>query len=678
MASAITTAFLLAAGLGFFAWTLQRRLRPLFFARKDVRWDRAPERADALVAFGLGQARMPQKPELRAGIAHIFIFVAFIAAQIGTLTIFARGFMPNFNFPGLGSETALGQNYLFVKDVVTLLGTLGVTAFLSMRLIEKKERMTLSWEGWFILLMILGVLWTDQLIGAGELTLAHARPGYTPVTSFTANVMNALFSESSVEMIAMASMWAHMIVVLVFLNFLPYGKHFHIITGLPDVYFKRLTPTGKLATIDLENSEKFGTETALDLSWKEMFDTYSCTECGRCQTYCPTYVTGKPLSHKELNRTLKGHLNEIAPSLPLPLMMLRNAGAQAGSAPALPELPKLAGNIVPDETIWACTTCGWCEQACPVFIENVPRIVDMRRNLVLMESRFPPEAARVFKGMEGQGNPWGMGANKRAEWCADLEVPIAANMKEANEKFEYLFFVGCAGSFDERQKKVSRALIKILKQASVSFCILGEEETCTGDSARRLGNEYLFQALAQQNVETMKQYEVTKIITQCPHCFNTLLNEYPDFGGHYKVLHHAQVIEQLVADGKIKPGAAQLEVPVTYHDSCYLTRHNGVTDAPRKALSSIPGLNIVEMPRNREQGFCCGAGGGRMWLEEKIGQRVNQNRVDEAAATLGEKGGVVATACPFCLTMIKDGVNETGREGTIVTKDIAEIVAETI
>ena len=276
--------------------------------------------------------------------------------------------------------------------------------------------------------------------------------------------------------------------------------------------------------------------------------------------------------------------------------------------------------------------------------------------------------------MEGQGNPWGMGSNRRAEWCADLEIPIAASLSpEALAGFEYLFFVGCAGSFDERQKKVSRALVKILRSAGVSFCILGEEETCNGDSARRLGNEYLFQALAQQNVETLNKYGFKKIITQCPHCFNTLGNEYPQFGGYFKVLHHSEVIAQLIEDGRLKPGQSELG-DVTYHDSCYLARHNGISEAPRQSLVAL-GIRIKEMERNRTETFCCGAGGGRMWLEETFGQRINQNRVDEAAQTLGGKG-TVATSCPFCLTMIKDGIGETGRSESLQARDIAELVAE--
>ncbi len=507
-----------------------------------------------------------------------------------------------------------------------------------------------------------------------------------------------------------AGVLLHIAIVMAFLNFLPLGKHFHIITGLPTVFFQRLTPQGQLSKLDLENGEKFGVAKLTDLSWKEILDTYSCTECGRCQTYCPTYDTGKPLTHKEVNRAIRHHAQQVAEQLPLPMRQLLRgmnrirpvAGgghAEVGHAQADPatgsegafasglqlpaemleKLPPLVGEggVLPDETVWACTTCGWCEQACPVFIEQLPRIVDMRRNLVLMESRFPDEAARVFKGMETQGNPWGMGSNRRAEWCADLEIPVAAAMDpQALAGMEYLFFVGCAGSFDERQKKVSRALVKILRAAGVSFCILGEEETCNGDSARRLGNEYLFQALAQQNVETLNRYGVKKIITQCPHCFNTLGNEYPQFGGHFKVLHHSEVIAQLVADGRLRPGEAALETEVTYHDSCYLARHNGISEAPRQALVSL-GIKVREMERNRSETFCCGAGGGRMWLEETLGQRINQNRVEEAAQTLGGKG-TVATSCPFCLTMIKDGIAETGRSEQMEAKDIAELVAQSL
>jgi Fe-S oxidoreductase len=731
MAPVLATIFILA-GLGVFLWTVSYRIRPLLFARKDVRWDDPASRTEKLLEYGFGQKRMPAKPERSAGMAHIWIFVAFLVAQLGTLTSFGLAYDANFHLPFLSHEARIGQWYLFVKDMIDVLGTLGVAVFLYYRLVQKKERMTLSWEGPFILCMILGVLWTDVVIDAAILAKSAGEvPWYLPVSGRVASWFLYGMSPGAAQNVITVGVLLHIAIVMAFLNFLPLGKHFHIITGLPTVYFQRLTPQGQLSKLDLEHSEKFGVAKLTDLSWKEILDTYSCTECGRCQTYCPTYDTGKPLTHKEVNRAIRHHAQQVAAWMPLPLGVIAarlnrlkpmpNGHSGAPTDPAhhdpsghghgadghgghdptggsenvdpatasegafasgfqLPQelydkLPPLVGEggVLPDETIWACTTCGWCEQACPVFIEQLPRIVDMRRHLVLVESRFPDEAARVFKGMEGQGNPWGMGSNRRAEWCADLDVPLAASVGEAARKFEWLFFVGCAGSFDERQKKVSRAIVKILKEARVSFCILGEEETCSGDSARRLGNEYLFQALAQQNVETLNRYGFKKIITQCPHCFNTLGNEYPQFDGHFKVLHHSEVIAQLVEEGRLKVGQVQLDEPVTFHDSCYLARHNGISEAPRQALVSI-GVRVQEMDRRRAETFCCGAGGGRMWLEEKIGQRINQNRIDEAASAVGGKG-TVATSCPFCLTMIGDGISETGRAEQMQAKDIAELVA---
>jgi Fe-S oxidoreductase len=682
----LLASLIILAGLAIFLRTMSFRIRPLLFARKDVRWDDPATRTEKLMLYGFGQKRMPTKPERPAGAAHVWIFVAFLVAQLGTLSSFGLAYDASFHLPFLAHETRLGQIYLFSKDVVDVLGSLGCAVFLYYRLIQRKERMTLSWEGVFILCMILGVLWSDVLIDAALLAKSAGEvPWYLPVSGRVAEWFLYGLSPRRAVNVMTVGVLLHIAIVMAFLNFLPLGKHFHIITGLPTVYFQRLTPQGQLSKIDLENSEKFGVAKLSDLSWKEILDTYSCTECGRCQTYCPTYVTGKPLTHKEVNRAIRQHAEEMAEEMPLPLRTLfarldRTAsngnGALQLPAEMIEKMAPLVGEngVLPDETVWACTTCGWCEQACPVFIEHLPRIVDMRRNLVLMESRFPDEAARVFKGMETQGNPWGMGSNRRAEWCADLEIPTVAALRAEGKDFEYLFFVGCAGSYDERQKKVSRALVKILREAKVSFAILGEEETCTGDSARRLGNEYLFQALARQNVDKFNEYKIKKVITQCPHCFNTIANEFPQFGGNYQVLHHTEVIAQLVEEGRIKP-AQVAGANVTYHDSCYLARHNGISEAPRQALVSL-GIKIKEMERNRTETFCCGAGGGRMWLEETIGQRINQNRVDEAAGALGASGGTIATACPFCLTMIKDGIGETGRSESVQARDIAELVAE--
>jgi Fe-S oxidoreductase len=670
MGPATTAALLLVAG-GFFAFTMLRRLAPLWALRGENRTDRPAERAWALLRFGLGQRRLVDPEELRPGLLHVLIFAAFVVLALRTITLFGMGFSAGFHLPLLGPQAPLGRAYGLAKDAMVLLALAAALGFLWRRLVTRPDRVTRSWEGVLILCLIAGLMLTDMAFDGSELALAGARwDGWAPAGSLAAGLLGSLgLSADALRAVGVAGYWTHLVIVLVFLNFLPYGKHFHIITGLPNVYLQRLSPTGALRKLDLESEgASYGARAVQDLSWKEIWDVYSCTECGRCQTHCPTYVTGKPLSHKEVNRAIKDHFVEKAPEL----AALARAKDPAARERAAGAMPGLLGSVIPVETIWACTTCGWCETACPVFIENIPRLIDMRRYQVLVESSFPDEAGRIFKGVETQGNPWGIGSNRRTEWCEDLAVPRACETKD----FEYLFFVGCAGAFDDRQKKVSRAIVQILRAADVKFAILGEEETCNGEAARRLGNEYLYQQQASANVEKLNGHGVRKVLVQCPHCLNTIKNEFPQFGGSYEVVHHTELIARLVAERRLRPGAAALGGrPVTFHDPCYLARWNGVTEAPRQALASVPGLSLREMPRNRRQGFCCGAGGGRMWLEEKLGSRINQNRVAEAASTLGTGGGVVATGCPFCLTMVKDGISETGREERLRVMDVAEIVA---
>jgi Fe-S oxidoreductase len=678
----LTAALLVVAG-AFFAWTMARRLVPLLALRREDRLDRPGERLASLLRYGFLQRRMVDPEERRPGVLHVLVFAAFLVLALRTITLFGMGFDAGFHLPLLAEDAPLGRAYLFLKDVMVLAAAAAAAGFLWRRLVTKPDRLTLSWEGNLILLLILGLMATD-LAFEGARRIADASVSFgalrldlrgevpfdwaAPAGSLAAMVLSPL-PPTAVAAIGTAGFWLHLVIVLVFGNLLPYGKHFHILTALPNVFLRALPPgAAALRKLDLEREDAaFGARTVTDLSWKEALDVYSCTECGRCQTHCPTYVTGKPLSHKEVNRALKHHLLERAPAL---ARLARAATPEAREAAAA-DLPPLAGNVLPEETFWACTTCGWCETACPVLIENIPRLIDLRRHQVLVESSFPEEAARFFRNVETQGNPWGVGSNRRAEWCEDLAIPRAAETRD----FEWLFFVGCAGAFDDRQKKVSRAIVRILREANVSFAILGEEETCNGEAARRLGNEYLYQLQAQANVDRLNAYGVKKVLVQCPHCLNTFRNELPQFGGSYEVVHHAELVARLVADGRLAVGAARgLDRPVTFHDPCYLARHNGVTEAPRAALAAA-GVRIREMPRNRRQGFCCGAGGGRMWLEEKIGTRVNQNRVSEAAATLGPSGGVVAASCPFCITMLRDGAAELGREESLEVLDVAEIVA---
>ena len=671
--NAAATALLLAAGLVAFGWSLHRRLAPLRALRRVDRTDRLGERLAGLLRFGLGQRRLVDREELLAGLLHVALFGAFLVLGLRTVTLFGVGFHAGFHLPGLAPASAAGRGYLLAKDVVVLAATAAAAGLLWRRVVTRPARLTLSWEGTLVLGFILALMVTEIAFDGSE-RLAGGLRGFdagAPAGSLGALALRGL-PASAARAVGVGAFWLHLAVVLLFLNFLPHGKHFHVLTALPNVFLRALPPASAAPrTLDLEaEGETFGTRTVADLSWKEGLDVYTCTECGRCQTRCPTHVTGKPLSSKLLNGVLKHHLAAEAPGLRRPARAEESDAAAPSSAP-----PALVGEVVSPDAVWACTTCGWCETSCPVFVENVPRIVDLRRHQVLVEAAVPDEAARVMKNIETQGNPWGIGSNRRADWAEGLDVPRAADGGE----FEWLFFVGCAGAFDDRQKKVTRAIVRILQAAGVRFAILGEEETCTGDAARRLGNEYLFQQQAQANVETFARYGVRKVLTQCPHCLNTIRNELPRFGGRYEVVHHTQLVAELVRAGRIAPGEAALVAgrDVTYHDPCYLARHNGETAAPREALAAA-GAHVLEMARSGRTGFCCGAGGGRMWLEEKLGSRVNRNRIDEAAATLGDGGGVVAVGCPFCLTMLKDAAAETGRDDTLRVLDVAEIVADAL
>ncbi len=706
--SPLVTSLMLAVGVGVFAYTMFGRSKAMAALKPDrSRFNRIPERIDALMKFGLGQKRMVDPEEFVPGVMHVFIFGAFLVVQLRTLMMFVMGYsttaiavLGNLNHAFWVEHPALATSYsayLVVKDLAAGAAVIGVAYFMFLRLVVKPDRLTRSKEAMLILCFIGGLMVTEFVFGAMHLR----EQGVTwsrsePVTSLVAMGLQGV-PDNALHWMGVVSFWTHLGIVLTFLNFLPYGKHFHVIVGLPNVFLKTLPPdkahpissSAKLSTPNLEK-EEFGAKSFKDLTWKQGLDLNTCTECGRCQTHCPTYITGKPLTHKGVNQTLKHFMWDHEKEL----------GATAAAPTATPELPNLVPGILAPETIWACTSCGWCETACPVFIENVPRLIDMRRYLVQVEATFPPELQRVFEGMERQGNPWGIGQDKRDEWEGDLKLPRWA---DGGGPYEYLFFVGCAGSYDERMKKVSRSVVKILNQAGIKFATLGKDETCTGDSARRAGNEYLYQTLAKANVEKLNAGGIKAVITQCPHCFNTIKNEYPDFGGNYKVISHTELINDLIRDKRITLSKVMNE-KITYHDPCYLGRHNGVYDAPREALKAIPGLEVIEMQRSKRESFCCGAGGARMWMEEHIGTRINHNRVNEAALTLkhavdpstpfpnaadkvkpgqvgdykGPAEGIVAVACPFCHTMVRDGIADTGREETMKVRDVAELVAESM
>jgi Fe-S oxidoreductase len=580
-----------------------------------------------------------------AGVFHIFIFAGFVVLLVRVISLVAEGLFPGFVLlPGRA-----GDVYTLLKDIFEALVLIGVAMAVYRRAFARPKRLDLTLDAWLILFLIALLISADLVSEGAKVALRPemASP-WAPVVAIVAGLLVGL-PPRVLQDLYVGGWWTHLTDILFFGNYLPYSKHFHIITAVPNIFFMKLEPMGKLSTPDLEKSEYFGVSRVEQLTWKSMLDGYTCTECGRCREICPTALTGKPLDPKVFIGDVRDAVYEATPEI------LSADGGGTGEEAVAQKPRELIGGWISEDTLWACTTCGWCTTACPVFIiPAVDKIVEMRRHLVLEKAEFPKEVQTAFRGMETNGNPWGMASASRADWAKDLPV---VTMSEAEGKsIDILFWVGCAGSYEERAKRVSKALVEILDKAGVSFAILGTEETCTGDSARRLGNEYLFQMLAQQNVETLNSYGVRRIVTNCPHCMNCLRNEYGDFGGRYEVVHGSQLVAELLTSGEI-----QMETPIpetiTFHDPCYLGRYNGAYDAPRQILQAIPGLQFTELGRSRERGLCCGAGGGRMWMEEKLGSRINQTRMKEIADS---GAGAVGVSCPFCMVMIGNAKEEIG------------------
>jgi len=538
-------------------------------------------------------------------------------------------------------------------DVFGIAAVLGVMVALIRRYVAGPQRL---WkprdaEGYSLFLwLLLAVLVTGFAVEGLRIVATRDPWGIWSPGGWVAGLGLAGLTRSQQTLLHRVTWWGHAVLAFTFIALVPYTLIRHILVAAANVALRRPQPSGVIQSVVLEEAEHFGISTIQGFSRKDLLDLVACTECGRCQDACPAWATGKPLTPKGVIMDLRDHL-------------LAQARAGGNGKP-------MVGGVIGEDVIWSCTTCGACHRECPVFIEPIPKIIDMRRFLVMEEARFPETMQAAMRGMETRGHPYQGAVPSRTDWAKGLGVPLMAEKGTA----EYLYWVGCAAAFDERTQKVARALVKVLKAAGVDFAILGEEERCTGDPARRIGHEFLFQMQAQSNIQTLDGYGVKKIITACPHCFNTLGNEYGQFGGHYEAIHHTVFIRDLLRQGRLKP-KKPVEQSVVYHDSCYLGRHNGIFDAPREILGILPGIQSREMERYREKGFCCGAGGGMMWFEERIGKRVNIERTEEA---LRVQPNVVGTACPFCLSMFEDGIRAKDATEQLKAMDLAELVANSL
>ena len=608
----------------------------------------------------LAQRKLFQRPV--PGLMHALIFWGFLILLTTIAEVAAELIDPAFELPWIGGTAWLG----LVQDVFAFGVLVGISIAVWIRVVRRPERFVGSHRGeaYRILGLIFWIIVTLFLARGARIAVGYGQDWWWTPVSTSASYLFTWMSEGWQRACMWAFLWIHMAIILGFLVYLGYSKHLHIATSAINVYFANTRPRGTLTPlrIDLEAAESqdvhLGAATVTDLTWKQSLDLYACTECGRCQSACPAWNTGKPLSPKLLVMNLRDHLLEQGPAI----LEARAEGRELEPIPLVP-------GVVDDEVLWACTTCGACMQECPVDIEHVDTIVDMRRNLVMAESRFPAEAGALLRNLETAGNPWGLPQAQRADWAEGLDVRV---VQEGERAPEYLYWVGCAGSFDDRAKAISRSVVALLQRAQVSFAILGPREMCTGDPARRIGNEYLFQTLAEQNVQTLSGAGVSTVITNCPHCFNTLRNEYPDYGGDLDVIHHSQLFARLIEQGRLKP-TGTVDATIAYHDPCYLGRHNGVYQDPRAALEAVPGVETVEMPRHGDRALCCGAGGARMWMEERIGKRINEERADEAGATGAETVGV---ACPYCLIMLDDGARARDTQTQVL--DLAQVLARSI
>jgi Fe-S oxidoreductase len=670
----------------FFALAMARHLRVFAVARPSRPFANIPARLVGLVEYAFVQTKMFKDP--RAGLMHAGIFWGFVLLTIGTADIVTGGIIQAVLTIPL--DGLIWAAVSAMQNVVAVIVLVAIGWAYLRRLVTRPARLTFNRDALVILGMIGGVVATEllaqivQVARYGDIDGAFIADAVAvPLRSVEPGMLETAF---------VVLWWGHIALVAAFLCYLPFSKHLHIATSFPNILFRKLAPRGELPRMDLEDeTATFGLRTLQDLGWKDLLDGFTCTECGRCQQACPAWNTGKPLNPKTFIMGIREmsveaeHGIDLIPNSPI----VRETYGLGGTAPAAEALARpIVDTAIPYDAVWDCVTCGACVEACPVLIEHVDKIVGLRRNLVLEDSRFPQELTAAFRAMEGQGNPWGQPASTRTDWTKPLpfDVPLLADVAAAGrlDELEVLYWVGCAAAFDTRNQKVARAVATCLHAAGVGFAILGQEESCTGDPARRMGNDYVFQILASGNVETLNRYGMGErtIVTACPHCFNTIGNEYGQLGGAFRVVHHSTYLADLVASGRLatvpedattstgdhRPGA------VTVHDSCYLARYNGVVQAPREVLGAA-GVAVTEMDRHGRNTFCCGAGGGRMWMEETRGTRINAERARQVLET---GATTVATACPFCMVMLSDGLAAADGGGAVATLDVSEVLASRI
>lgn len=692
---------LIAASLAFFARTTWLFGRAVFAGTPDPRprLDDIPGRLMDIGIYFFGQKKVVEEGPLhRTSKHHVFIFAGFFIIQVALLDMLAQGF---FGVSMHALPAVIYKPLYLLIDVMYFVVLVVICWSFIRRILVKPKLIPMSLDAGLILGAIGSILITHFIFHGYEIASVLTSGGdgwaYMPFSNLIGHAL-APIEASAAHRGALLGYWLHILIVFTFLNYLPYSKHIHLLGALPNIATRnRSTRTMDLPKLNLEDENQWGVGKFEQFSWKSLLDTYACTECARCSNYCPAYTTGKNLSPMQLVHDIRYEMldrvalkDRIAEREKAVTSREQYVASQGGEDPHHPDadlafakqqlaesqaelanMPKMTGGRIQEDTLWACTTCGACQEVCPVFIEHPLKILQMRQNLVLEQEKTPGELQRTFRNIERQSNPWGIANDQRMDWAKDLDVPTI----EENPDPEYILWVGCAGAFDSRIIKQTRSMVKILNTAGVSYAVLGHQEACTGDPARRAGNEMLFQALAEQNVETLKSVNAKKVVTSCPHCLHTLRHDYPQFGGEFEVVHHTQLIDRLFKDGQLKTDKSPVDT-ITYHDSCYLGRWNKEFDAPRDIIAAVgaPG-GIKEMERNKRHGFCCGAGGGRMFMEEHEGERVNVNRTDEVIATGVE---AVAVACPFCNIMLTDGMKQRNVEDKIAVLDVAELVAAAI